>query len=107
MLGRQRSTQRRVVKPPGNEDALTRDIVTIASRYGRYGYRRVTALLHALGWRVDHKRVERIWRREDLKVPERAAQAREALALGRLMRPVEAAGQKPRPVARLRGDKDL
>ena len=37
----------------------------------RYGYRRVTALLHAAGWSVNHKRVERIWRREGLKVPQR------------------------------------
>jgi len=69
VLGQQRSTQRRVVKPPGDEDALTRDIVAIASRYGRYGYRRVAALLHSGGWRVNHKRVERIWRHEGLKVP--------------------------------------
>ena len=41
----------------------------MASRYGRYGYRRITALLRAEGWRVNHKRVERIWRREGLKVP--------------------------------------
>jgi transposase InsO family protein len=43
--------------------------VRLASRFGRYGYRRVTALLKAEGWRVNHKRVERIWRREGLKVP--------------------------------------
>ena len=41
----------------------------MASRYGRYGYRRVTALLRQEGWHVNHKRVERIWRREGLKVP--------------------------------------
>ena len=41
----------------------------MASRYGRYGYRRVTALLRKDGWHVNHKRVERIWRREGLKVP--------------------------------------
>ena len=43
----------------------------LAGTYGRYGYRRVTALLRAEGWRVNHKRVERIWRREGLKVPKR------------------------------------
>jgi len=43
--------------------------VKLASRYGRYGYRRVTALLRAEGWEVNHKRVERIWRQEGLKVP--------------------------------------
>ena len=41
----------------------------LASAYGRYGYRRITALLRGEGWHVNHKRVERIWRREGLKVP--------------------------------------
>jgi len=45
------------------------DIIRLASQYGRYGYKRITALLRAEGWRVNHKRVERIWRREGLKVP--------------------------------------
>ena len=45
-------------------------LVRLASRYGRYGYRRVTAMLQREGWRVNHKRVERIWRSEGLKVPE-------------------------------------
>ena len=43
----------------------------MASEYGRYGYRRITALLRREGWRVNHKRVERIWRQEGLKVPKR------------------------------------
>ena len=68
-LGQPRSTQRRVALPPGDEDALIKDVVALASKYGRYGYRGITALLHARGWRVNHKRVERIWRREGLKVP--------------------------------------
>ena len=51
------------------EAVLTAEIVSLASAYGRYGYRRITALLSADGWRVNHKRVERIWRREGLKVP--------------------------------------
>ena len=54
-----------------DEEALCASIVRLASRYGRYGYRRITALLRAEGWRVNHKRVERIWRREGLKVPKR------------------------------------
>ena len=44
-------------------------IVELATQYGRYGYRRVTALLREEGFRVNHKRVERLWRREGLKVP--------------------------------------
>jgi len=50
---------------------LTADIIELARAYGRYGYRRVTALLNQAGWRVNHKRVERIWRREGLKVPQK------------------------------------
>ena len=55
--------------PAEDEHILTNDIVELASRYGRYGYRRITALLRHRGWSVNHKRVERIWRREGLKVP--------------------------------------
>ena len=54
-----------------DEQALTNDIVALATRFGRYGYRRITALLRRSGWVVNHKRVERIWRREGLKVPAR------------------------------------
>ncbi len=46
-------------------------VIELASRYGRYGYRRITALLRREGWRVNHKRVERLWRREGLKVPKK------------------------------------
>ena len=49
--------------------ALTADIIEFARQYGRYGYRRITALLRTAGWTVNRKRVERIWRREGLKVP--------------------------------------
>jgi len=45
-------------------------IIDLAKQYGRYGYRRITALLQAEGWQVNHKRVERIWRQEGLKVPQ-------------------------------------
>ena len=51
--------------------ALTRAIVELASQYGRYGYRRITALLQRDGWQVGKDRVERIWRREGLKVPQK------------------------------------
>jgi transposase InsO family protein len=45
-------------------------IIELAAQYGRYGYRRITAMLKQEGWQVNHKRVERIWRREGLKVPQ-------------------------------------
>lgn len=64
-----RSTQRHILKIPDDEDRLVERIVALASQYGRYGYRRITALLREEGWEVNHKRVERIWRREGLKVP--------------------------------------
>jgi putative transposase len=50
---------------------LADSIVRLATRYGRYGYRRITALLIQEGWLVNHKRVERIWRREGLKEPQK------------------------------------
>jgi putative transposase len=69
VLGQPRSTQRRVPQTPDDEAALTADIIALAKQYGRYGYRRITALLRTAGWVVNKKRVERIWRREGLKVP--------------------------------------
>ena len=69
MLGQARGTQRHPLKITGEEERLTARIVELATQFGRYGYRRVTALLCQEGWKVNHKRVERIWRREGLKVP--------------------------------------
>jgi len=66
-----RGTQRYRPTQRDDEDALTQAIIGLASQYGRYGYRRITALLQRAGWRVGHDRVERIWRREGLKVPQR------------------------------------
>ena len=70
-LGQHRSTQRQYPSGPSDEASLTADIIELARTYGRYGYRRVTALLNQVGWDVNHKRVERIWRREGLKVPQK------------------------------------
>ena len=70
VLGQHRSTQRKTPKGRADEEALTADIIRLASRYGRYGYRRITAMLRSEGWTVNAKRVERIWRREGLKVPQ-------------------------------------
>jgi transposase InsO family protein len=71
VLGRCRSTQRRTPAVPDDEPRLAERMVALATEYGRYGYRRVAALLRAEGFEVDHKRVERLWRREGLKVPQR------------------------------------
>jgi transposase InsO family protein len=69
VLGQHRSTQRRPPTTPSDEMALRADIIALATEFGRYGYRRITALLERAGWLVNHKRVERIWRQEGLKVP--------------------------------------
>jgi putative transposase len=71
VLGQPRATQRRAAHVPDDEPELVRRMVELATQYGRYGYRRVGALLRAEGFRVNHKRVERLWRREGLKVPQR------------------------------------
>lgn len=71
VLKQPRSTQRYEVRLADDEEQLTARIITLAAAYGRYGYRRVTALLRQEGWRVNHKRVERIWRKEGLKVPQK------------------------------------
>ena len=70
MLGQHRSTQRRNPTGPDDEERLTADLVELARQYGRYGYRKIAELLRTTaGWVVNDKRVERIWRREGLKVP--------------------------------------
>lgn len=72
VLGQHRSTQRKRPVGRADEDALTRATIALASEYGRYGYRRIWALLvHQGGWKIGVGRVERIWRREGLKVPQK------------------------------------
>jgi len=63
--------QRHTVQMRDDEDVLTKGIIQLASQYGRYGYRRITAFLRRAGWHVNHKRVERIWQREGLSVPQK------------------------------------
>ena len=71
VLGQTRATQRYAPLPRSDEEPLTARIVELAGTYGRYGYRRVTAMLQHEAWTVNHKRVERIWRRCGLRVPKR------------------------------------
>ena len=70
-LGQNRGSYRRPKKVATDEAALTADIIRLATQYGRYGYKKVTALLRIEGWPVNHKRIERIWTLEGLRVPER------------------------------------
>jgi putative transposase len=71
LVDQPRGTQRYQPTQRNDEDALTRAIITLADRYGRYGYRRITIKLREAGWNVGKDRVERIWRREGLKVPQK------------------------------------
>ncbi len=71
VLGQHVRVQRYKPKVRDDEAALTAMIIDLAKQYGRYGYRRITALLKAEGWHINHRRVERIWRQEGLKVPQK------------------------------------
>jgi transposase InsO family protein len=71
VLGQHRTTQRHVPRGREDEERLVADMIELARQYGRYGYRRIAALLRDVGWQVNDKRVERLWRREGLKVPQK------------------------------------
>ena len=75
-LGQYRATQRYLSHIGLEEEKLTGRIIELASQYGRYGYRRITAILNREGWQINHKKVERIWRKEGLKVPEKQPKRR-------------------------------
>jgi len=70
-IGQPRGTQRYEKRWLDDEEQLRERLVYYASCFGRYGYRRVAALLQEEGWQVNHKRIERIWRQEGLKVPQK------------------------------------
>jgi putative transposase len=76
VLEQPRSTQRLKPRKDIQSEKLTIRITELACAYGRYGYRRITAMLREEGWKVNHKRVERIWREEGLKVPKRQPKRR-------------------------------
>jgi len=71
LLQQPRATQRYLPIVRDDEAPLTQRIIELAAMFGRYGYRRIHAMLRREGWWVNHKRVERIWRREGLKVPKK------------------------------------
>jgi transposase InsO family protein len=76
VLGQARSTQRYEVRRKGDEARLVREMNELARRHPRYGYRRVTSLIRDTGWRVNLKRVHRLWKREGLKVSRRRRKRR-------------------------------
>ena len=74
VLGQHRSAQRYVSRGQADEERLVTDMIELTRQYGRYGYRRIAALLRDAGWHVNDKRIERLWRREGLKVPRKQPQ---------------------------------
>ena len=70
-MGQHRSTQRHVPHERTDEARLVADMIELARQFGRYGYRRIAALLRDAGWSVSDGRIERLWRREGLKVPQK------------------------------------
>ena len=71
-----RLTQRYISHITDREERLVARVIELATQYGRYGYRRITAMLRQESWQVNHKKVERIWRREGLKVPQKQPKRR-------------------------------
>lgn len=80
VVGQHRSTNRYSLVPGDYEQRLVEAIHKLAETHPRYGYRRVHALLVHDGWKVNVKRVERLWRREDLAVrPRRKDRGQKAI----------------------------
>ena len=75
-IGQSRATQRYEIRKLPDEDELTRRIIDLVAPYGRYGTPRITAMLYREGLKVNHKRVERIWRKQGLKVARRQKKRR-------------------------------
>ena len=71
VIGHARSTHRHADAVPADEPRLVDRMIELATTYGRYGYRRITGLRRGEGWLVNHKRVERLWRRKGLKAPQK------------------------------------
>ena len=71
LLNQPRSTQRYLPRPRDGEALLVERMIELATKYGRFGYRRITALLQREGFEVSHKHVECLWHIEGLKVPQK------------------------------------
>jgi putative transposase len=70
-IGQSRSTQRLTPLITPEDEQIRKRIIEVAAQFGRYGYRRVAAILRQEGWDVNVKKVYRIWREEGLKVPKK------------------------------------
>ena len=99
MLGQSRCTQRYVPKPdPAREDNLAAEIRMLSLKHPRYGHRRIAALLKRSGWKVNRKRVLRIWRRQGLKVPIRKVKKSRLWLLERALHAPPRRASQPRLV---------
>ena len=78
VLGQPRSTQRHVRKVPEDEEPLVERVAELAGQYGRYGYRRITAMLRNEDWRVNYKRVYRLYCEEGLGMRQKPPRRRKA-----------------------------
>ena len=76
ILGRARSTLRYCRRQRGGEDALIRGLRRLAKRHPRWGYKRMRARLVHQGWRVNVKRVRRLWNALGLRRPQRRKKPR-------------------------------
>jgi putative transposase len=76
VLGQPRSTQRQTPKISEEEGRLVRRMLELVRQHPRWGYRRITVLLRREGWRVNRKRVYRLWRQQGLKVPRKQRKKR-------------------------------
>jgi len=76
VIDQPRTTQRYLSHTSEDEEQLIARVIGLATHNGRYGYRRITAMLEYYGWKVNHKRVERIWKMEGLKVPQKQPKRR-------------------------------
>ena len=63
-IGIARSTYQYEAAPKDDDENLRLALIRLAKQYGRYGYRKIAALLRVGGWQVNHKKVERLWREE-------------------------------------------
>ncbi len=64
-----RASQRYAGRKADKDAAIVERMAALSAENPRYGYRRVWALLRREGWEVNKKRVQRLWREADLKVP--------------------------------------
>lgn len=81
VTGQQRTTQRYTPRVAPDEDALLEEIRRLVEENPRGGCRYITMLLQRGGWRVNHKRIHRLWKRENYRVP-RKANKKKAIGVG-------------------------